>query len=414
MVERGIEGSGAARFGLPSVAFYPGLLGVIGLAMSSSRMTASATFAATVALTLLAHIGVVHRTAPRSVIMAAAGALVWAVPVAIGDAMALGSTLVDVQEHGPKCGNGVMGLVFVVGPIGLVMLLGAAVTLSFIAQSRALDFAIHQLARIAAAFGVIVVAVSLLGLGREDPDTYFDTFPRQAVLEEGQEIRLGGHVLRYEHVQIDECRLIGVAGALPPNAYDGYPMPLRCPNIGIFLDPRGDLAIVKQLDQPSRPTIAFRVADAVALRLTVSDLGDRLAAPIGWRIGGAASVFLALSLLVAAGRIRRRAGALAGRDALHHGGGWVGVAVACGEGMAPVLCPVAASLPIGPIVLFGEQERPATYREVPVPSFRAARAGSLEASRVSLHDLAAALAAIALAVVVFGVTPLVVARFYGL
>jgi hypothetical protein len=184
-----------------------------------------------------------------------------------------------------------------------------------------------------------------------------------------------------------------------------------CPRIRILADPLGDFAFIVRDDDPTlHPLLAFRVADTQAVNFSAPMVAGRLSPPLGWTIGTLGAVMCALPLLVLARRIRRRADSLVGREGQHLGGGRVAFDGSSeGENI-----PLATQLPLGPVVLFGETKRVPSYRHAPGADYRGVSAGTMESLRSAFLDRAATMNAIALAALVLGTTPLLVARIYGM
>jgi hypothetical protein len=369
------------------------------------RISASAIFVTASAVVLLLLAAAFHRARPRAGSAAALAGLAWALPIAVGDAHALERTMV-YGERSVRYDGGSSDLDVVLTVVGCLVIF-AVVGLSIVGADRRRDRAVYRIGWCAVVLGAIAVALPLVKWGRPDPDGYVESLEVRATLQEGESLRLGGNDFRYGRAAredvYDDCALLGVSQA--PRVARLLDRDEPCPPIRVLLDPRGDLAVVARGDQAE---VAFRVADARAVSVSVRTLASRVAAPIAWRIAGAGSLVLGVLLLGVAARLRRRAASFSGRDAHHDGGGFV----VFPDGVR-LLLPVSAALPVGAITLYGEMERAASYRDLPGPTFRAARAGSLGARRASDRDLAAALAAIALTVVVIGTTPLVVAGIYG-
>jgi hypothetical protein len=199
--------------------------------------------------------------------------------------------------------------------------------------------------------------------------------PYQAIGDDGG----GGCVLRGPHGTLplgnllyakDECRL----GWEPSSSGADLPS-------GLYVDPRGDYAVLYQ-PQKSGPymtsTSAYLdhhrgaprlcegcVTSALALRadgarvvLDTKTLSDRLGAPTGMLVLTALGSAIALWLVVVAGRLRKKAFAVKGCEALYQGAG----SVLVGDDLVHIAA--ARGLPTGPVVLFGgTDDSPTAYRD---------------------------------------------------
>jgi hypothetical protein len=195
-----------------------------------------------------------------------------------------------------------------------------------------------------------------------------------------------------------ECQLSGLAETQLLSMTDD-----ECPPLRLFMDPRGDLAVLD-----GKQHLAFRLDTGATIAISADRISDRTAPPVGWTVGAGLGGSLGLCLYFVAQRIRRRAARIEGIEAEHLGLGTVRL-----PGGKSVIVAAAAALPLGAIVLTDPTERAPTYRLTGTPTFEAAFPGKLADLRAIRTDLAASCAAIALAAATLGATPLVVERVLG-
>lgn len=399
---------------LPVVFGMPAASLVVGMAASVADKSFSvcAALALFASVALLANLALTRRRLPRAPAAAAIALVPWAVIFAFAAAEKMTELLVSPLA-GSRCGTGLMGLVFLLVPAGAVVAVGASIALSFAMTERFLDRHLARLAFAACALGTIASVFAATKTSRPELDSYVDSLPVVARLSVGDRATVAGRELHYFEGEIEQsdppkaylpARRCGVEGLLMPDPRVLYTKTDVCPELEVKLDPRGDYLIVGA-NEPRPQVYAFLAPGFHPVEITPRDVGARVAAPIGWRIAALVTSLLSAIVIVIARRIRSRAAALGERAAIHGGGGWCELA---GEAN-PIHVAAAEHLPRGPVLLGGREDVTAAYRTTGGVSFRTARPGGEHTT----SDLVAGLHAVAFTTALLGVTPLVVARFYG-
>ncbi|AKU98533.1 hypothetical protein AKJ09_05197 [Labilithrix luteola] len=418
--------SRAFRLALPVALGLP-IVGV-GLVSLVDRLSVSLVF--TVIATVMVGVLVVatRSKAPRAGIVAGIAAACWSFIGAVAAA-----TKADVPivwgTDGVRCGTAMMSMLMIVGPIAGFWGFMGGLGLGALGVRRRWDSTMRGLATVATATVLVVTAFEVPKLRFPDADSYVASLEPARSVEVNGTVVLDGQPFRYERHPIQtvpsqegppeptfaQCDLIGGAGgAVTLNAV-GTSAP--CPAVRFRTDPILDLVVVESQNVPClgdtcwSPRSALRRTDWTSVSVTPRIAAHRLSAPTGWRIGGAFGSLIAVVAMVVANRLRKRAARLTLIGARHLGGGRVELSTTS----EPVLVPIAASLPIGPIVLDGEQRGLPTYRDAGGLRYSSAFAGSLADHRARRTDLAASLTALAFAAAALGATPLVVVRIlFGL
>ncbi|MBX3206365.1 MAG: hypothetical protein KF764_14930 [Labilithrix sp.] len=312
------------------------------------------------------------------------------------------------------------------------------------------------------ALGVSVMAVflALLRAGAPAPSRYLSTLEPSIPIEGGRSFHLDGREYRIETTPgpaMDErwlvapdreergCILVGPTGALPlGNLFQETECALgwdprssaALPHVppAVYTDERGDYAVLYQpectgpymerafarLDQRSAPSLcdacstyglALRVSDGTRVALDVARLSDRLGPPPAMTGIAIAGAIAAASLIGVARGKRRRARAISGREATHHGDGVVLV-----DG-ALVHVAGAEALPAGAVLLPADPGKSPPGGSSPFrdrPRYEGAVPGDLATLRGGLLDRAGALEVAALVSALLTAAALVGAHAVGL
>ena len=360
-----------------------------------------------------------HGRAPERVATAAFTLLGWAPLLAGGALQALDDEI--VSSHHFRCGLGSLGLV-VVAPALVAVCLAITGAISGALGRKLLAPAVRHLATVITASGLAFLAITTISRHADPtPDGYLDALPVAARLDVGSsgvatyagaswrvELRRAVATASPESCTLDlwfkgeEER----SGSSPGEVGD-------CAPVLVLRDERADILVVAR-GVGRRPFVALAATDDRAIDVTPRRIASFLRAPTEWAIGAAVCLTFALGFLFTARRMRERAARLDGIEATHRGDGWVDL----DEG-SPVHVPAAATLAIGSVVL--DVAPPVipgvpvvTYRTTGVPDVRAVMLGSLAEERGQIADRAASFEACALATVVLGFIPLIVAQLVGL
>ena len=423
-----------------ALPFVAGVAWLSGAVVNTPRYSSAATFTVLVGATLVGFIALTREKLPRAGAVAAAGALAWVVIVGGGVAANADHVIVPGLPDRIFCGTGRQAAMMATIQVGAVVACIVGLALTGAAASRKVDPLLRAGATVSIALALIAVAFSIPTWKRPEADTYLASLVNAGEIGEGESKTLAGLALSYQRVDAREtdpapsmrgdedvmagpprviCRLHGVAG------FDlSGDSPKPCARLRLRRDPAGDIAVVDMALDPLAPPAApswafapiaaFRTDDGSAFTIRPSTIGHRLATPLGWRVGAIAGAAFGAVLLFLGRRARRRAAGIAGIEAIHRGDGCVAL-----EGEDRVLSvALAATLPVGPIVLEGvlegEADKAPGYRVADAPTFRSARAGTLARLREACRDRAVSLEISAFAVALVGATPLLVARFiYG-
>lgn len=419
-VKRSVASALPLSIGLP----FLGMCAAFVVKCSGGRASAAAAFAMMASLLLVVFVALTRRRAPRAGIVAATCATSWAGLLALGVGDKLRDPIV-YGMYGMRCGTGWIAFYVIVFPILAAMTFGLGLVCGGALARRSADRFTRGLAFVAVTTAGLVLAFEIPRWGRPDTDTYVDSLTIDQTLLPEKKARIGDFALEYTRAtatlsmgeadpRFAECRLTGLAE--PLSVRSTLLQSEACPPVRVRSDAAAGIVVleapvtcVKDSDDCWYPLTAVRTADGRELEVTPRLVSEHLAAPIGWRLGAAFGFVVAGVLLVVAERIRRRASPNGIEDALHHGEGRIEIA---GRSF---LSPEAASLPTGPVILFGVAEREASYRDVGAPRWSRAEAGTSAQRSEAILDIAASVNAVALAAAALGATPLVVARlFFGL
>lgn len=420
----------AFRAALPVALGLP-LLG-IGLVCSLNYVSVSLVFTVVAVLAIVALIAATRSTSPRAGIVGGIAVACWWV---VGGLAAM--IKVDVPlVWGPSsmhCGTAMMSFLLVAGPVAGFLSVAGGLGLGALGLRRRFDSLVRHLARFATVLALVVLAFQLPKLRLPEPDDYLASLETSRAIDVNESIEINGrrfHYVRRPMPRVpatevlpaipgyEQCDLLAAEDASTPDVTIAtVETSTPCPPMRFRPDPKVEVLVVETRfpgctgDKCWSTGTALRTSDWTTAEITVRSAAHRLAAPTGWRLGGAFGALVAVVALALAARLRKQVFALGWIDAQHLGGGMVVV----GSTSARLLVPVAASLPTGPIVLDGEQANLPTYREAGVSSYARAFAGSLADHRALRTDLAASLTALALAAAALAAAPLVAVRLlFGL
>lgn len=358
------------------------------------------------------------RAIPRAGLISALLSLAWVPALAFGAVWALSAPMAGLG-HRADSDVALYGLLLL--PV-MLFSTGAAILLPRLVHVRRWDPALRTASVIAVVLAAAAAGNALSRAGRPDPDAYVASLPVAGELEIGDAIQLAGRSLEYVRrpprlarpstltfLERNDCLLQHVREDFVASAEDG-----ACPRIRVRVDRRGDVAVVEvAADGAFVPKRALSPVTGEWGDLSPRAFADRLGVPVGWTVSCVLALVLAFVLAVLARRLRARAAALSGDDAVHEGRGWL----ALGDGRR-VHAARATALPAGPVTVVLEGVEAAGgggYREGQrSPEVQEVRAGTLRDQRRSLDDHATSLAATALTVAVFAATPLVVTAVFFL
>lgn len=417
-VSRNVIAALPVAFLLPFVA---GLASVLGGLASRPRVSTAAIYAVLVSLFLTSFVALTRRLRPRAGVLAACHALAWTPFVAVGAWQAIDEGI--VQGIDLRCGTGLMAMLIFAVPVGGFVLLAGGVAAGALLAHRGTDRALRVVAVGATGLALVAFLFAAPRVLRPDPDTYLASLPVAGELRADSEVAMLGRSFAYHRVTVTdpplpapdnepgepvapraECQLTGLE-----RLETFYPGPGACPVLRLRTDPGHDLAVIDSSDPGSVAGVrAFHPTSGMRTGISAVMVADRIGPPIGWTFGAALGGLVGAAFVVAASRRRRRAAALDGIEAQHVGNGLVVL-----PSGARVRVDAAAELPVGAVVLGGATEQLPTYRIMGVPTFAAARPGTLALLRSASTDLAASLDGIAIAAATLGAAPLIVARIAG-
>lgn len=420
----------AFRTALPVALGLP-VLG-IGLVCSLNHLSVSLVFTIVAVLAIVALIAVTRTSTPRAGIVGGIAVACWWL---VGGLAAM--IKVDVPlVWGPSsmhCGTAMVSFLLIAGPIAGFLSVAGGLGLGVVALRRRFDSPVRQLARVATVIALVVLAFQVPKLRLPEPDDYLASLEPSRAIAVNESIEIHGKTFHYARRPMprvpatealpaipdyEQCDVLAAKDAATPEVTVATVQTSDpCPPMRFRTDPKVEVLIVETQipgcagDRCWSTATALRTSDWTTTDVTVRSAAHRLAAPTDWRIAGLFGVLVALVALALAAGLRKQASALGWIDAQHLGGGQVLV----GSNAAPILVPVAASLPIGPIVLDGEKANLPTYREAGASSYARAFAGSLADHRALRTDQAASLTAVALAAAALGAAPLAAVRLlFGL
>ncbi len=337
-----------------------------------------------------------------------------------------------------RCGTGEIGL-FMLAPFVLAgSLFVSLLVAAFVTRQRSavLDRAVRLGAGLTVAVGLVLgVASACHARGRVSPERYVASLPVAARLPPVPEL-----LAKMDDGPDTSAVVAGVTVARSLLRKDGSYSSCRgtvngaalerfgaCEGLEVRRDPRGDilvfLSVPEGKTEPSPwPLFAYRISEARAIDIGVSEVAPVVSAPRGWIVLELLASGIAAALLVlSAWRVRslsRRERGLA--EARHEGGGWLafdatpGAGDGAHEGASRVHVPSAEPLPVGPVVVRLGALGPGGYRGIAAPDVQSVREGTTDDLARKTRDVATAWSALAWLAVALGLAPLLAAVFAGI
>lgn len=262
------------------------------------RLSITAVFAVVASLTLLPYLLMARASEGRAPAVAAITTFGWVAALfAIGD-YELGCAIVK----GPATDGSVLGIA---GLAAIGGVLAAAIAApAFAAGVRSGDV-LRVVAPVVWTLGVILVVLSARRVARlSDPDTYGMAFPTQATIDVHQTITLGTQAVRLDDPSIDygRCFLIDPASPGPRITTDSLP----CSQNDLLRDDANRLWIVRMHHVVRGGDAALRFGSLEQVTIFPRTIAKSIGPPIGWVLGAAIALLLALVALVAGFVMRSR------------------------------------------------------------------------------------------------------------
>lgn len=257
-----------------------------------------------------------------------------------------------------------------------------------------------------AACMAILVVLGLRSLSRPAPD---DVAVRStsATVQPGGGTELGDLHVDYDATPETELADRRCVARVNGRAIEFAGYRFGCGQLTIRSEAGGGLVFVYGTD--ALPiAVLERSPGAIPKLVRMDDFVRRLGAPRGWVIGAVVLFALACVFIAVALRSRSR-DVMAGIEARHEGEGWVRV----GD-QAPRFAPELAAVAPGPVVIFEAAKKSPTYRDDGAAKIFTTKVGTLATLRDERRSRVASWACVAIASLVMGSMPLMVARLNGL
>lgn len=373
----------ALAVGVVSFVAVVGTLETFKYLSASPRISSSAAFAALLGSVIALYSVWGRAYAGRASLFVAIAVIGW-VPVlfAIGDvklgeAIARGSMeRAGPYDDGPTASALPDAAAWATALCPLVAALGAP----FVAKLVRSSARTRMVAAASWAVGALLVVLAFAkGQRHPDPDMYFGSLPSRGEVEHGSIGSIGTTEVLFSsgegrgwncHLEETKTRRRLTSDSLPCGG-----------KLGIARDDANDLFVLgnHHAGRAERADAALRGSPLEPVAVYARTIPKSIAPPIGWVLGAAAGLFIALVPLVAAIVFRRRA-RIEGKDAFHRGGGVVDL-----DGGPTITLRDAAYLPVGPVCVDAPAAGSSSYRTAPSLPTRVLAVGTIAAVRDELE-----------------------------